>query len=1193
VNRYNWPRDRSREERDDPAGRAGFLAPRRTDFDPDGARQAARAGRVLRGGQHGLFAPPSGRQHLWQPLGPMTVLRGQATGKPRIAGRVNALAVNDTGTRIYAASGNGGIWYSDNAGASWRSLGGFAPANAPEVNRPAQRNSCGAIRVVFGGSAADDDVYVGTGEAASQRVNLPRNAQPGISLGGIGILFAHGPAGPLAGADPWRREAKNLIGYGVNRIAIGPDGTTVVAATSMGLLQRPNAPGADVDWNPVVGEPFKTLKDECTDVLWTAGLGTRPARLWVWVRTGDKAGLWVRSGPATDFQRVGAVGAFGAAGFNAVLAASNPPDQIFLFKDGGSGALPALFRIAAATNADPVVTAVAGIPDVLQGQGFYDITIAVHPAQPDHVVLGGCTFSTTTPDGTAVSDGAVVMGDVAVVSGVLTFDHPAMIGLGVHSDVHEVVYSNSGNRLWTSCDGGVYRSDNPTKLAGFFACNDGLSIVEANYIANHPIAEGYIATGLQDNGVIERVSNGVWRLVEGGDGGSVVFDPILPTRFMSQYVRGIYRASDGSFAWNSPDNLLSRAGTLANAENNASAFYSTAAGTKQKRGATDVGQIIAGSTRVWYTENFGAPWPTPTGPRWVTLPTGTDPLPGNSAQDDFGEKITVCRWQSPDVAWILGEGKLMRYARAPGSDAGGGPGTWNPAEAILKKNVKNKKDATSADGPIRDSSVWTDIAVNLDPPAGAGQPPQQHGSKGALYLGTMGNPDNDDVDTLWWFDGTSKWFKTKLRKDEQGHPRVPAPVTAIVCDPVFPNEVYVGTTVGVWRGVRTQVGNADPTWAWESRLNGLPEAAVEDLAIFSDDTLRILRASIAARGAWELRLDVADVQDLTYVRAHDDDLRYRSPAVDKQRDLVTTRSWHGSPDVRPRRPAKSRAAPATLPWTQTSGAIDAEALRRFQAALRSKSGDPRVRPTGVWDSYFNEVLRDLGAPLMPSPPAPANTVAITTAFWNSTISVPANAAAEPWGTGIPSEADLYEFASALNEGQANAASCAMPRQKLKLDVLVHHRGLDSVGEADVRVTLLWWADPRTAHAAKWDDATTWFSDTPPGTPVPWTPAVNQVLNSSDGKTNQALGAGWHFALGTNTQSHRIVLTGQTLDSTHSGVATFDLDLSSRKANSLVIVVAIIRAGTTSADDIALLPATLTDLALKSSNVAVRSLHITS
>src|ERR1700733_8938748 len=130
-----------------------------------------------------------------------------------------------------------------------------------------------------------------------------------------------------------------------------------------------------------------------------------------------------------------------------------------------------------------------------------------------------------------------------------------------------------------------------------------------------------------------------------------------------------------------------------------------------------------------------------------------------------------------------------------------------------------------------------------------------------------------------------------------------------------------------------------------------------------------------------------------------------------------------------------------------------------------------------------------------------------------------------------------------------------------------------------------WRDPKTKNAAKPNDTTTWFKD-----PVPWTAAVNEVLNNADGKTAQAMTAGWRFVLGSAAQPHRIALTGQTLDSTHSGIATFDLDLTGLKQNTVVLLVAIIRAGTTPADDIALAAAKLPDLALTSPNVAVRSLR---
>ena len=334
----------------------------------------------------------------------MTVVHGQAIGTPRIAGRVNALAVEPVnGERIYAASGNGGLWYSGDSGTTWSALGGFAPTVTADINRPIQRHSCGAVGVAFGATIDGDEVFVGTGEPWN--IN---DAEPGSSLHGIGILVASGP-GKLTSVNPFSREAKNLIGAAVSRFAMEPGGSTVVAATTIGLLQRPDPAGPDEDWQRVAGAPFKNLTDECTDVLWTAAAGATPERLWVWVRRGDSAGLWVRDAGTTDFVKIATPGALAK---RAALGAATPPTTVYVFNDQGNTSLPALFRVASGAG-KPVASFVFGVPDVLKKQGSYDIAIAVDPSNAKNVVLGGCTFDTVTADGTLLEDdGAIVLGDV-------------------------------------------------------------------------------------------------------------------------------------------------------------------------------------------------------------------------------------------------------------------------------------------------------------------------------------------------------------------------------------------------------------------------------------------------------------------------------------------------------------------------------------------------------------------------------------------------------------------------------------------------------------------------------------------------------------------------------------------------------------------------------------------------------------
>ena len=1020
--------------------------------------------------------------------------------------------------------------------------------------------------------SSTDEVFVGTGEST------PRSdAQPGSSLGGVGIFVASGPATGIAD-DPWTLEARNLVGRGVYRLAGEPGGAGVVAATSIGLFERPAGGGAGVDWTRVGGTPFSSLQAACTDVLWTPehapsvssraalGLGQgRRARRPLGPRDGrdELPARRYRQGEQAEARRPGGSDA----------ARSRLPLQRPAFRRQHEGqetrSVPDRRRRRGSPDCDEVTD---GVPDVLDNQGFYDLAIAVDPADANRVVLGGAAFYAKNPAGKQYKedDGAIFSANVAVTGGKLTFGHPSpptMIGVGAHADVHDLQFSNSGARLFAATDGGVFRSDHPRKQVGFVACNDGLAVIEANFVASHPTCEGHVVVGLQDNGILEGGSTGVWQHTGDGDAGGVAFDPVRPERYFRQFHDGRWTASNGSTGFHkllrlrqTPTPPITDDGKN---ERDAAAFYSLPAAIKHTRGATDFTQIVLGTDRVWYTDDWGA--------RWWTLPSGSDPIGAttyNRKQDRLREAITVCRWAGAEVAWILGEGILVRLARTAGTaPAGGGPGTWT-SETLLETGRKNKKQGSSGAGALLEARTWTDIAVNFD--AGAAQ----RGPKGALYLGTAGHPTNAAVDTLWWFDGTNAWHPTGLRAEA-----VAAPVTAVLCDPANPDLVYVGTTVGVWRGTRTFPGGAGsaPDWAWLALVNGLPEAAVEDLSLFDSGGMRLLRAAIASRGVWELDL-VNDVEDLTYLRAHDDDLRRRPRALDRRRNGTTLRSWHGSPDVRPRlRPSDVPLTPpaAGSPWTQgTVGPAETETLRRFQAALRSQKTDPRSRPTGVWDLYFEEVLRDHSAPVV------GGECQITAGFFGS-VMTGTHANAEPWGSGTPSEADLYEFTQPLSEGSANRASCALPAGRMRVDVVVHHRGEIAFDGDDARVTLLHWIDDRPAASrAKHDDAGTWV----PGN-VPWTGAVNDVLNSAGGTTSRTFAGGWHFTeSGTN---RRRTLAGQLLEPAQAGIVTFDIDLRGARQNLLVVLVAVIRAGA----NVALAAAPLRDLALDNPNVAVRSMRV--
>ncbi len=110
------------------------------------------------------------------------------------------------------------------------------------------------------------------------------------------------------------------------------------------------------------------------------------------------------------------------------------------------------------------------------------------------------------------------------------------------------------------------------------------------------------------------------------------------------------------------------------------------------------------------------------------------------------------------------------------------------------------------------------------------------------------------------------------------------PCYSIVVDPDPPTDpadlahLYVGTATGVYKGRRT----APTTWSFDTFMNGLPDATVQDLEIWRDPPtggavrLKLLRAGVQSRGVWEVDLAQPETRR-TYVRVHAHDDRRMLP----------------------------------------------------------------------------------------------------------------------------------------------------------------------------------------------------------------------------------------------------------------------------------------------------------------------------
>ncbi len=1134
--------------------REGFVARRRGDFDQAAVETAAAAYRASAAvAPKGLLPKgfPTGDAQRWVPIGPSVVRRGQANDRPRVAGRIRDLAVSSNGRRAYAASGQGGVWYTGDAGATWEPVGGWSEFTAATGgNNNAQ--SCGTILVDFrDDDPAHDFVMVGTGETTP----FPTPSGAG-RYGGLGVLSALGPVPKGVGVNPWEpvkpADLALFEGHGMFRLARrtgrvagattagSPD--QVLAATSVGLFvgtrQHVAAPPSDeFTWAKVpgidalLGAPATT--PPVTDVLWVG------PRIVVAVRRrgvafSDDNGTtftWLNGcsplpAPGSSIQGFSSLSLVPGTNTLYILTATPPPAPPPVVAD-----TPALFRVADITVAAPTAVAVPGVPPDLWGtQRDYDQALVTdRVGAADRVYLGGSTVwggeewvaslhSFDVGPGPALVPapgisqvGAPPAGDGADVAG--------LIGNNVHADVHTIRLAGAaGNRhVWVGCDGGVYVSTQNGRVNSFAPRVTGLAVLQPGFVACHPTSSHFVAAGFQDNGTQVRSGDTLWEAVLTGDGGGTVFHPSRSHLIVTQATRAAWRSVPAT-GYVRP---TTRVGTnqvhgpdRENAAGN-SLFYSGASAVA----TPGEDRIAVGTARVWMTDNLGSVATN----RWRVLPwavapttaAATDPRPGGAdvagqqnvgvptlvAGDiaatgvgPLGQVVTV-RWASATSVLALFEFGAVRWDEAPA-------GRW-AATVLLTPATE---PATSAQGG---TTFLTDIAPvpgSLD-----------------CYVTTTGDRGNNAVDTLYRFDsGTGAMVGVNLRNAlvPPGSPAGTAgalePAYAVVVDQPpapAPMQVYVGTVTGAWRRQHL----APAATLWTRFVNGLPQASVQDLALWVDPAggPRLLRAAVQARGVWEVDLAAAAEPQRTYLRVHarDDRRRLPSPLANPRRapgaapELVFE-----SPDIVVRPRAGAGIAPRWLLGAATinAGNVHNYQLWTFQTAFRWIF--PSVIADGRWTDAFGDLVEQHRVTLQPTlgaPPLPLGRI-VDRRLWDAVVGgtrvdpvtgqPSANAAhplavyRQPWHTaGAPAvpatEVDLVE---AVQPREVLNGAWVVHSEPSTVDVLLHHRDTRPVPVSQAFAILLWRsaAGPATLLGAQAGDIVAFAQDLAKGTahavPAGWT-----------------------------------------------------------------------------------------------------------
>jgi len=407
----------------------------------------------------------------WESIGPTHMTGEFWSGGANVAGRVTCVAPHPSNPMtVYATAAQGGLWRSTDQGATWSALTDGLPSL-----------SSGWVAI----DPLSSTLWYATGE----------QHYCGDCFYGEGVWRSTD-----SGVNWSQRGTASQVGSYISRVVLQPgSSSTLLVASDLGVVRSTNG---GVNWsvrlasgwcNDLVFDPSNASVAYCA--VQAAGIykSTNGGSTWTWLGFG--------SGLPTG------------GGYDRINLAISPssPQTLYAGYTQFNGHLFAMYKT---TDGGASWTQLPNTPDYPGGQGWYDHTIAVHPANPDHVFAGGMYPYVPGTYGVIRSlDGGANWIDItASPSGI------------VHPDQHSLAFGIDGT-LWLGNDGGVWRSTNNGD--DWINCNTGLPIAQLYAIATDPRTANHVLGGTQDNGSLRWTGTSIWPVIFGGDGGSALI-PLYP-----------------------------------------------------------------------------------------------------------------------------------------------------------------------------------------------------------------------------------------------------------------------------------------------------------------------------------------------------------------------------------------------------------------------------------------------------------------------------------------------------------------------------------------------------------------------------------------------------------------------------------------------------------------------------------------
>ena len=410
------------------------------------------------------------------------------TGQPNGNGRVNAVGFHPTDPNIlYVGAPAGGLWISNDGGASWSSTTDVLPV-------------LGVSSVVVD-PVNTNVIYIGTGD---------RDAG---DSGGMGVFKSTDGGLTFTPFNSGMEDAK------VGRLIIDPnDHLTLYAATDKGLFKSTDG---GLAWDTKISGNFKEVvfKPDDPSVIYASKSGR-------FYRSTDAGENWQQNLQVGNHQR-------------AVIGVSEADPEVVYFVAVDNSSYGGTYR---SDDAGENWTLMSDTPNIMSwgcnggtgGQGWYDLDVAVDPVDANVLYVGGVNVFRSSDGGATWNISSHWVGNCGVP--------------GVHADCHVLEFSPLDHKLYAGNDGGLYYTENGGVT--WPEISNGLAIGQVYRIGQSALDKDRVINGYQDNGTaLFMGETSPFVTVLGGDGMDCVYDHQDPQYSYGEYYfgQGISRIKGDSF----------------------------------------------------------------------------------------------------------------------------------------------------------------------------------------------------------------------------------------------------------------------------------------------------------------------------------------------------------------------------------------------------------------------------------------------------------------------------------------------------------------------------------------------------------------------------------------------------------------------------------------------------------------------